>query len=214
MKAKRSIFNIVFGLLSQLISMGLGLVIPRLFLLNYGSENNGLVSSITQIIVYMSLFEAGVGAASLQALYKPIVKNDKQGISSILSATSIYYKRTGYYYFIAVILLALIYPAIVESSLNKLTVIVVVLFTGIPGAINYYFQGKYRIFLSAEGKDYINASILTGVNILNNIFKIVLLLNGFDIVAVQASYLATTFIQIVIYQIYFKNNYQWINLKV
>lgn len=62
-------------------------------MLNYGSEANGLVASITQIIAYLSLLEAGVGAASIQALYRPIGQNDRSKINDILAATSIYYKN-------------------------------------------------------------------------------------------------------------------------
>lgn len=71
MKAKRSILNLSFGLGSQLITIILGFFIPRLIMVNYGSEANGLIASIVQIISYLALLEAGVGAASIQALYKP-----------------------------------------------------------------------------------------------------------------------------------------------
>lgn len=64
-------------------------------MVNYGSEANGLIASIVQIISYFALLEAGVGAASLQALYKPVAGNDRSHINSILAATSSYYKKPG-----------------------------------------------------------------------------------------------------------------------
>lgn len=93
MKAKRSLLNLGFGLTSQVITIILGFFIPRLIMVNYGSEANGLIASIVQIISYFALLEAGVGAASLQALYKPIASNDRGHINSILAATSRYYKK-------------------------------------------------------------------------------------------------------------------------
>jgi O-antigen/teichoic acid export membrane protein len=213
-KTKRSFFNLAFGISSQIITLALGIIIPRLFLIEFGSEVNGLIASVGQIIIYLSLLEAGVGAASLQALYKPITTDNKQSINSILKATSIYYKKTGMYYFIAIILLAIIFPFIINSTLSKLTIFIVILLTGMGGAINFYFQGKYRILLLAEGKGYIDTSIATIINIIISFTKIILLLKGYDIIAVQSSSFILTIIQIIIFQIYVKMNYKWINLNV
>lgn len=213
MKAKRSMLNLGFGLTSQVITIILGFFIPRLIMVNYGSEANGLIASIVQIISYFALLEAGVGAASLQALYKPVAKNDHKQINSILTATSSYYKKTGIYYFISVVLLAVIYPLVIHSEINKLSIMAIILFSGLGGAINYYYQGKFRVLLIAEGKSYVETSIVTIANILNNVVRIVLLLQGVDIIAVQASFFVLTVLQIVAFHIYAKRNYQWIDLS-
>jgi O-antigen/teichoic acid export membrane protein len=214
MKAKRSIYNLIFGLGSQLISIAIGIIIPRLFLVNFGSEVNGLISSINQILVYLVLLEAGVGMASLQALYHPISQKDKAGINSILSATSNYYKKTGIYYFIAVMSLAIIYPLIVQTNLSKTTVSIIIIITGMSGVINYVFQAKYKLLLSAEGKNYINISITTIGNTLISISKIILLLLGYNIIIIQLSYFIISILQTIILQLYIRKNYKWLNLGV
>ncbi|MRN56619.1 sugar isomerase [Paenibacillus monticola] len=214
MRAKRSILNLSFGLVSQLITILLGFFIPRLIMVNYGSEANGLIASIGQIISYLALLEAGVGAASLQALYKPIAGDNKDNINSILAATSSYYKRTGIYYFFAVVLLAVLYPLIVNSEISAFSIIAIILLTGMGGAINYYFQGKFRILLIAEGKSYVETVIVTATTILNNVVRIILLMQGFNIIAVQASFFVLTLLQIVVFYFYMKKHYKWINLKL
>lgn len=214
MRAKRSILNLTYGLGSQLITILLGFFIPRLIMVNYGSEANGLIASIVQIISYLALLEAGVGAASIQALYKPVASNDRSHINSILAATSSYYKKTGIYYFFSVLLIALIYPFVITSEFNPLTIMVIILFTGMGGAINYYYQGKFKVLLAAEGKSYIETSIVTVANILNNIVRIILLLQGVDIIAVQASFFVLTLLQIVAFYVYINRNYKWINLNL
>ncbi|WP_379157728.1 lipopolysaccharide biosynthesis protein [Paenibacillus sp. sgz5001063] len=212
MKAKRSMLNLGFGLTSQVITIILGFFIPRLIMVNYGSEANGLIASIVQIISYFALLEAGVGAASLQALYKPVAKNDYNHINSILAATSSYYKKTGIYYFISVVLLAVIYPLVIHSEISKLSIMAIILFSGLGGAINYYYQGKFRVLLIAEGKSYIETSIVTIANILNNVVRIVLLLQGVDIIAVQASFFVLTVLQMIAFYIYSKRYYKWMDL--
>lgn len=64
--------NLISSCVGYALSMIIGLILPRFFTLTYGSEVNGLIGSVNQFIVYLGLFEAGVGTALLQALYHQI----------------------------------------------------------------------------------------------------------------------------------------------
>ena len=68
-RQRNSINNLVWGIIGNLITSIVAIVIPRLFIVNYGSEINGLLASIRQIYVYLALLEIGVGDASVVALY-------------------------------------------------------------------------------------------------------------------------------------------------
>ena len=210
--AQKSAYNILTSVLGQVITIVLGVVIPRLVLVNLGSENNGLLSSITQVLGYASLLEAGVGLASLQALYKPVAEHDEASVNAIMSATNLYYKRTGIAYLLTVIILSAIYPVIIKSSLPYGTITIVVLISGLPGVVNYYFQGKYKILLQAEGRTYIITNLATVIGILTSIGKILLLLLGFGVIAVQSLYLALSLVQMIYIDYYIRKNYAWIDL--
>lgn len=213
-KAKKSIYNVLTSVIGQVITIAMGIVIPRLVLVNLGSENNGLLSSITQALGYASLLEAGVGLASLQALYKPVAERDRPSVNAILSATNLYYKRTGLAYLLIVVLLAIIYPLIIKTTISYVVVSLVVFISGLPGVVNYYFQGKYKILLQAEGKTYIITNLTTIISILTSIGKIVLLLFGFGVIAVQSLYLVLSLLQMTYIACYIKNNYKWLDLSV
>ena len=92
---KKSINNVVYGVLGQVITIAIGLILPRLRIVSFGSEINGMLSSVQQIYSYLALLEAGVGTATLQALYGPIAKNEKSTVNEILAATHKFYKKTG-----------------------------------------------------------------------------------------------------------------------
>ena len=190
--AKKSAYNMITSILGQVITIAMGIVIPRLVLVNLGSENNGLLSSITQVLGYASLLEAGVGLASLQALYKPIAEEDKPTVNAIMSATNLYYRRTGIAYLLLVLFLSALYPIIIKTTIPYKTVALVVLISGLPGVVNYYFQGKYKILLQAEGKTYIITNLTTLIGIVTSIGKILLLQFGFGVVAVQTCLLYTS----------------------
>ena len=213
MNDKRGMKNIIFGLLNQVITIAFGLILPRMFIMSYGSETNGLISSVNQIYTYIALLEAGIGTASLQALYKTIANNDKEDTCSVLAATHHFYRRTGFLYLTAVIVLSIGFPFILKTEISKFTISLVVLFTGLGGVINYFFQGKYRILLRAEGKNYLLSNISTCVHITTNVLRIVFIRLGFSIVAIQVSYFVVGILQMLYIVIHIKKNYAWVNLS-
>lgn len=213
MKRKKILYNLIVGVFGQVVTILLGLILPKFFITSFGSEVNGLVASVTQIYVYINLLEAGVGTATLQALYKPISNDNKDEINSILSATSNYYKKTGILYFLAVILFSISFPFIFKTNIDKLTIFLIVLFSGLGGVINYLFQGKYRILLEAEGKNYILMSLSTLITIMTSITKIILILKGFNVVFVQLSFFIINLLQVLVIGYIIKKDYKWVNLN-
>ncbi|MDY2911539.1 MAG: polysaccharide biosynthesis C-terminal domain-containing protein [Agathobacter sp.] len=211
-KSKRNIF---YGLLGQVATIVLGILIPRLVIVNYGSEINGLLNSVGQIFVYFGLFEAGIGMASTQALFKPVVDNDTDSINGILSATSLFYYKTGTLYLGAVILLALGYPFLIwgSTSIPYWKIAAIIFFGGAGNCLAFFYQNKYTVLMSAQGYYYIYTNITTIITVLTSLTKVILLLLGFDVIAVQLSYFIICFLQMGIYYIYLRKNYSWIDWK-
>ena len=213
MKAKRSIYNLIFNIFSLVITFALGIVIPKLFIVNLGSEVNGLVSSVGQIFSYVGLLEAGIGTTVIQALYKPIAENNQLRINRILSASGRYYKKIGIIYIFCIILIAIVYPLIVSVDLPKWQVIGVVCFSGLGNAINFLLQQNYIALLSAEGRGYVTTNFNLAVNIAVSLAKAVLLINGFNIVYVMGAQFFITLFRIVLMRIYIAKKYKWLNAK-
>ena len=90
-RTKRFLFNSLTAALLQVFTVAAGFIIPRIILVNYGSEINGLVTSITQFIAYFNLVEAGLAGAAVYALYKPLADKDHKSINAVLSATNKFY---------------------------------------------------------------------------------------------------------------------------
>ena len=206
--------NIAAGTISQLVIILLGLLLPRLFLVRFGSETNGFINSITQFFSYFTLFEAGVGTATLQALYGPAARDDRQRIADILAAASRFYHRTGICYLGAVCLLAVGYPLFVSAQdISPVTMALVILLQGCGGAISYLFQGKYLILLRAQGKNYLISLVVTTVNVAISGGRILMMLLGAPLVAVQACFFVVHVAQMLFYQWYLKKNYGWLAMR-
>lgn len=210
---KRSTYNLFFGLLNQIVLLVVGLLVPKLFIENLGSEVNGLVSTINQIFGYINLLEAGIGAASLQALYMPISKSDKIGINGILSATNISYRKTAFYYFLLIIVLMLVYPFIVTTEISNGVIVSLVFLMGMTGVVNFLFQGKYKVLLQAEGKSYILLNIDTIIAILVNLLKVYLIIKGYNIILVQSTQLILNLFQLLFIEVYIRKHYSWIDFS-
>lgn len=213
MNKSRGVKNIIFGLLSQIITLVLGLVIPRLVLVNLGSESNGLLNAIANVLSYMSLLEAGVGTATLQALYKPVAQNDRDWISRIMSATNYFYRRTGTIYFVLMSVIAVAFTFLIDTAIPKFDVFLVAFMAGMSGVISYFFQGKFKLLLQAEGKSYITTNIGTITHVCISLSKIAVLLAGGNVVAVQSVYFVFNIVQMIVFLVYMQRHYAWVDYK-
>ena len=68
-KNKRVILNIITAIGYQVVIAVFGLVLPRLYLVNFGSEVNGLNSTIKNIFEYLYILEAGFVLSAQYSLY-------------------------------------------------------------------------------------------------------------------------------------------------
>ena len=211
---KKIRYNLIMGIAGQLIGLLLGIILPKLVITSYGSEINGLLASVTNIYAYIAIVEAGVAAASCQALYKPIAEHNRGRISAILSATNKYYHRSGMIYFLLIIAFAAFYPLLIKTEIPYYVVVLVILFNGLGNVINYFFHGKYLILLRADGKNFIRTGLESFTNALKQIAKIALISLGYNVIMVQLIAMFTSFAQMIYITYYIKKHYSWIDLKV
>lgn len=213
MKAKRSLLNFIASFGSQIILMAFSFVIPRIILVNLGSEVNGFLSSLGQFFVYFNLFSAGIGSATILSLYKFLATKDKESISEVLSASRLYYRKAGRFYLGSVAGLLIIYPLLVKTEIPFSTVFLVILLLGIAGYINFVFMRSIICLLNAEGKDYVVITIGFIIQVLNSVGKIYILIKYKDIVILEIYYLIIIVLQSLIYVLYFRKKYPWVEFK-
>ena len=67
-KRRRVIRNVVSQFIYNGVVIVFGLILPRLYLVSFGSDVNGLVSTVKDIFAYLALLEAGIGLNAQYAL--------------------------------------------------------------------------------------------------------------------------------------------------
>ncbi len=181
MRSKNAIYNISTNLLLQLVIIVYGFVVPKIIISYYGSNVNGLVSSITQFLAYIALLESGFGPVIKSVLYKPIANKDEQTVKSILKTSDVFFRKIAFIFIFYIIVLCLLYPFLVSHNFGWIYTASLIVIIGISTFAEYYFGMTYRLFLQADQKNYI-ISIIQVLTYLLSVISIVFLVKfGFHI---------------------------------
>lgn len=214
MRTKRFVYNSLTTAFYQVVLMLAGLITPRVMLKYYGSEINGLVSSITQFISYFNLVEAGLSGAAIYALYKPLAERDYKAINGVVSATNRFYIQTGYIFVSLTIGLAVTYPYFIKTQLlNKFDIIILVLILGVNGALEFFTLSKYRVLLSADQKTYVISLASLAHIIINTIIIVILGTKQVNIIILRFVALLSIFLRSFILMWYTRVKYRFLNYK-
>lgn len=202
--------NIISSLINQIVCFLYGFIIPIFIIKTFGSEINGLISSIAQFLAYISLLEGGVGPVIKNALFKPLVKKNNEEISKILGTTDNFFKKLSYIFILYIIILCVFYPMFVEEYTHLFT-ISMILIISINYLSEYYLGITYILFLKSDQKNYLIDNINTISYIFNLIVIIVLIKLGFGILWIKLISSFVYVIKPIILRIYFNRKY---NIKI
>ena len=210
MKFKKNItlINTISSLILQLLSIINGFIIPKLILMYFGSEVNGLVSSLTKFLSYVALLEGGITGVVMASLYKPLTNNDEKKLSSIVNTTIRFYRKIAYIFLVYTIILACIYPLIFKTSFSYFYVFSLTIILSITSFVQYSFSLTMKTLLNADKKVYI-VSLTQSILLIFNIILSYISLIIYPSVHVFKLLSAIIFlIQPFVFNFYVKKNYR------
>lgn len=148
--------NSMWSLILQFVTVVTGFIVPRTIIGTYGSQINGLVSSLTQMVGYISLVEAGISAAAVFALYKPLAEGDNDTIGIIVSASKRFYYKSGMIFVALAGCLAIAYPLFAKyGGITPIQVALLVAALCAPGFLDFFTLAKYRVLLTADQRNWV-----------------------------------------------------------
>lgn len=186
MRSEQAFKNMAANLFLQVIVFASGIILPRFFLEAYGSNVNGMITSINQFLAYLGLAEAGVGTASVVALYAPLAEKNTGKVNAVLSAARRFYNRSGMLFLGLVAALTVVYPFMISGQLNHELVRGMILVLASSTLIDYFFLGKYRVLLTANQEGYVVALIQSVGTLVNMILSIALIYQDANVLLVKA----------------------------
>ena len=211
-RTQKFALNSLTSMISQIVVMAAGMITPRLMIATYGSEMNGLVSSLNQFISYITLVEAGIGGAAIYSLYKPLAEQDHDRISSIVVAAKKSYRQAGYIFSAGIFILAVIYGFLSNAeNVSFGTIFILTIILGVNGCFDFFFVAGDRVLLTADQRNYI-ISLATIINtVLRTLIICVMAAHHMNILLLYGCAASLILIKAGIIVCYSRNNYSYID---
>ena len=195
-----------FGVL--LLTAIANLIIPRYVILIYGSEVNGLTSSIAHILAIVNLIQAGLASSVTYLMYQPIgEKNRVQLASIIVSARRIYR-----YISIAVLFVgaaaSFVFAYVVKTELQRDFVLIASLLLCINSAASTYFTAVASVFLNAKQDGYLVSRMSIITNMIGYALQAIVLVFRLHFMLLFVVNMITCFVNICILSRCYKIQYE------
>lgn len=210
---KVTLLNMISSLLLQIVTIISGFIIPKIILSYFGSNINGLVSSINQFLSYITLLEGGISGIITANLYKPLIENDQNKINQIIKTANSFYKKIGFIFICYTIILAIFYPILFKSTYSYMFIFTLVIVLAINLFVQYMFSLTLRALLTADKKIYIISNVQIIIVILNVFLTIISVKIYPNIHILKLISGSLYFLQPIVFGIYIKKNYN-LNLSV
>ena len=167
MRSKKAFRSIITKLILQAVMLLYTFLLTKVIIDNYGSDVNGLVSSITKFLAYISIFESGFGGVVQYLLYKPIAKKDNKTVLTILKTSENFFRKIGLIFVVYVIALMVFYPIIINTGFDYIFTASLILIMALSTFAEYFFGAVYRVYLLARQEKYVISIIQIATYILN-----------------------------------------------
>ena len=200
--------NVITNVLQQIVVVVTGIIIPKIILIYFGSEVNGLVSSINQFLSYITLIEGGVSSVILASLYKPIIDKDENKISSVLKTSTRFYRKIGCIYIVYSLSVGLIYPIITNTGFGYRYILSLTIILACGMLIQYMLSISLRNLLMADNKVYIVSLSQIIVSLLNLALIVLSLIIFPNIHFLKFMTVIAYLSQPIIYSLYIKRHYR------
>ena len=176
-RGKQAKLNILISFLSQLVTLGCGLILPGLLINAYGSEAYGTTASITQFLAYITLLEGGISGVARSALYKPLAAGDMHAVSAVLQELRRFFRVVAYSFIVYVAILACCFREISGAdALDWGTSFMLVIVISLSTFGQYFIGITNAVLLQASHKTYITSTISMVAVVLNAGLTVLLVL--------------------------------------
>ena len=211
-RGQKTITNILTSLLLQIITIVCSFIIPKLMISTYGSDVNGLITSITRFLAYIALIETSGSTVIIANLFNPIANKNKNEIESILKVAEDFFKKIACVLIVYVLILCIVFPLILKNEFSSLFTISLIIIISMSTFAEYYIGMVYSIFLKAKQKQYVVFVIQIVTLLLNAIVIIILVHFNVSVHIVKLVSTCIFVLRPIIQSIYVKKKYN-INLK-
>ncbi|MBQ6676789.1 MAG: hypothetical protein IJM71_01960, partial [Clostridia bacterium] len=210
---KRAIINFIASVGYQVLTMLVGLLIPKFYTEIFGSAYNGLNSSVTQIMRLLHVLTLGISAVSIQQSIKYLAAKDTEMVTSIYHDTGRQYRMMGLIFPCIMLPIIVVFPFAVKGELSYWIVAAFLIFHSVSSALEYFFQAKFNAFLTATNESYVVYTINIIVLLILSGLHLLVLFTLRNIILYQALAVFTSLLRYAIVSIYVYKKYPYLKNK-
>lgn len=174
MRSSNSIKNAIIAAIMNMITILVGFVAQKVFVITLGNEYLGLNGLFNNVLSMLAVVELGFGSAIIYHLYKPIAEENEKEIKILMK----FYKKTYRIIALVIFILGLIVMPFLKCIVGEVSItdnIYILFFLALIDIVASYLLTYKRSILYANQKTYITNLIHIGYVILMNACEIALL---------------------------------------
>ena len=212
MRTEKSIKNVIFSMLANVVGMLLGFGLQAIFVRTLKAEYLGINGLFSNIFSLMAIAEFGLVNALIYSLYKPVAEDDKEKICTLLK----FYKKL--YNIIAVIIFAISMGIMIflKYIVGEVTIpenIYFIYFLFVIDIVASYLITYKRSIIYANQKTYVISIVHILYLIFMNSFQAIILLRTNNFILFLAIKVVFRILENVIINIIVNKMYPWIREK-
>lgn len=209
MRKKKALINSLFSIVLELVTVIAGFILPRLFIRSFGSETNGLISSVSSFIGYITLLQSGAGTAAKTAMYKPLAKKDHEQLCITVHTIDCFFRKIAKFTVVYIGILAFLFPSLIAPDAGSFAYTAsLVVILGISTAAQYFFGITYQMLLEADQRSYISTTVQIVSVAVNALISVILIKCGCSVQTVKLGSAAVYVIRPVVLRYYAVKRYK------
>ncbi len=182
MRSTNSIKNAITAIISNIVTILIGIVSQAIFIKTLGAEYLGINGLFTNIVSMLGIVELGIGSAIIYNLYEPIAKDDTEKIKSLMN----FYKKSYRVIAVIVFIIGMMIIPFLKNIVGDISIDINIEFIYslfIIDVVASYLLTYKRSILYANQKTYITNIVHIGYLIVMNTLQIVILLIAKNFIA-------------------------------
>lgn len=195
---KRILLTGLTAFLSQLSSILIALFLPKLIIISYGSDLNGVISAARQYSTYLMMIDSGIAAATCYQFIKAFKDNDVEKIKNLFSTVGKFFRNVAYVVIVITLIFSMCYAFILKTSTEIHMIVYIFVMYSLGTIIAFWGFFKYNLVLFSNGDQYkiTLACVFSSLSIF--ILQYILIKLSFDIFFVVAVFPMGIFLRLLV----------------
>jgi len=183
---KNVILTAVTALFSQLSSTLIALILPRLIILKYSSDLNGVLSTARQFTTYLNMIDSGIAAATCYQFINAFKNKNENLIKNLFVTVGDFFRKVAFVVIGITLLISLGYSIFAKSDVDPLLQIYIFVAYSLGTIVAFWTFFKYNLVLFSSGKQYTITFICVISNLLTLALQSIFIILNINIIWIVA----------------------------